>query len=69
MTPDAMTGDVPGWNGRCQRAAHLVDQRWAAEGSYGMSETRIVKPTDLKKIADDMETAKAKEALERHRKE
>ena len=34
-----------------------------------MSETRIVKPADLKKIADELETAKAKEALERHRKE
>ena len=34
-----------------------------------MSDARIVKPTDLKKIANDMEMAKAKEALERHRKE
>jgi hypothetical protein len=34
-----------------------------------MSETRIVTPTELKKLADELETAKAKEALERHRKE
>lgn len=33
-----------------------------------MSENRIVKPSDLRKIADDMDMAKAKEALDRHRK-
>jgi len=34
-----------------------------------MSENRIVKPSDLKKITDDMEMAKAKEGLDRHRKQ
>jgi len=34
-----------------------------------MSESRIVKPSDLKKITDDKEMAKVKEALDRHRKQ
>jgi hypothetical protein len=34
-----------------------------------MSETKIVTSGELKRIADELEMAKAKEALERHRKE
>ena len=34
-----------------------------------MSESRIVKPSDLKKITDNIDMAKAKEALERLRKQ
>lgn len=34
-----------------------------------MNEARIVKPLDLKRIADDIDVAKAKEALDRHRKQ
>jgi hypothetical protein len=34
-----------------------------------MSESGIISPADLKKITDEMDTAKAKEALERHRKQ
>jgi hypothetical protein len=34
-----------------------------------MSETKITTPAELKKLGDELETAKAKEALERHRKE
>ena len=48
----------------------------AAEGLFGLVlggfvavQTLIGKPSDLKKIADELEMAKAKEALERHRKE
>lgn len=39
------------------------------EGVRRMSESRIVTPADLKKIADEIDMAKAKEALERQRKE
>lgn len=34
-----------------------------------MSENRIIKPADLKKITDDIEMAEAKKALDRHRKQ
>jgi hypothetical protein len=34
-----------------------------------MSESGIISPADLKKITDGMEMAKAKEALDRHRKQ
>lgn len=34
-----------------------------------MSESKVINPSELKKISEDIDMAKAKEALERHRKQ